>query len=119
MAVSITSTVNHVFAGLVLDPVTGIILNNEVSAMFFKTFSLMPFRWMILAVLADQASLAYGHRLVSFSWHTFPPTYASQTTTQNLARDPSLPLLLRLWNILMVLCTCPLEDQVVCVSSEQ
>ena len=32
MAVSMTSTVNHIFGSLVMDPVSGALLNNEVGS---------------------------------------------------------------------------------------
>lgn len=68
MAVALTTTVNLVFGSLVMDPVTGIIMNDEVSeyvtSIEHKVLSL-KIRWTTFRPLARLMRSGFGHRLVS------------------------------------------------------
>lgn len=60
---SITSSINLVFGSTVLDPVTGIIVNDQVNSLFVYTSLLRAVisRWTTSRNLVNRISLVYGH----------------------------------------------------------
>ena len=63
MAVALTSTVNFVFGSQVMDPVSGILLNNEVCPVVVERCAIFSYRsrWMTSLFLAYQMGLVYTH----------------------------------------------------------